>query len=174
MFRWPLSQVLLVLKEMEEVGCDLLVDVHGDEELPFVFVAGNQVRPSLLEQLKKTICGLGGRLPASTCQTFGSRSGPAHACRAAGLAAAPKTWPILHWRPCPSITHHLPSSSKHSGTGCTSARTQPNCHHLQHAPTCPLPPAGHPSMGPPPGGPARCLLPGLQGRIARLPGGPLG
>ncbi|PRW39306.1 zinc carboxypeptidase [Chlorella sorokiniana] len=39
-------EVLLVLKEMEEVGCDLLVDVHGDEELPYVFVAGNQGIPA--------------------------------------------------------------------------------------------------------------------------------
>jgi hypothetical protein len=31
-----------VLGAMQEVGVDLCVDVHGDEELPFVFFAGNE------------------------------------------------------------------------------------------------------------------------------------
>lgn len=26
---------------MEEVGCDLFLDIHGDEEIPFNFLAGN-------------------------------------------------------------------------------------------------------------------------------------
>jgi murein tripeptide amidase MpaA len=33
-------EVLAVRNKMHEVGCDLFLDVHGDEALPYVFVAG--------------------------------------------------------------------------------------------------------------------------------------
>jgi murein tripeptide amidase MpaA len=34
-------EVFLVKQKMQEVGCDLCLDVHGDEGLPYVFVAGS-------------------------------------------------------------------------------------------------------------------------------------
>jgi murein tripeptide amidase MpaA len=33
-------EVLLVKNKIHEVGCDLFLDIHGDEALPYVFVAG--------------------------------------------------------------------------------------------------------------------------------------
>ncbi|HEX7649514.1 MAG TPA: M14-type cytosolic carboxypeptidase [Noviherbaspirillum sp.] len=33
-------EVFLVRRKIEETGCDLFLDVHGDEALPYVFVAG--------------------------------------------------------------------------------------------------------------------------------------
>ena len=35
-------QVYHVMKAMEATGCDLFVDVHGDEELTYNFIAGNE------------------------------------------------------------------------------------------------------------------------------------
>jgi murein tripeptide amidase MpaA len=37
--------VFLVREKMHEVGCDLFLDVHGDEGLPYVFVAGSESLP---------------------------------------------------------------------------------------------------------------------------------
>jgi murein tripeptide amidase MpaA len=34
-------EVFLVKQKMQETGCDLCLDVHGDEGLPYVFVAGS-------------------------------------------------------------------------------------------------------------------------------------
>lgn len=39
-------EVLLVKQKMMETGCDLFLDVHGDEGLPYVFVAGSEVLPN--------------------------------------------------------------------------------------------------------------------------------
>jgi murein tripeptide amidase MpaA len=36
-------EVFYVKKKIEEVGCDLFLDVHGDEALPYVFVAGSEM-----------------------------------------------------------------------------------------------------------------------------------
>jgi murein tripeptide amidase MpaA len=36
-------EVYFVKKKIEEVGCDLFLDVHGDEALPYVFVAGSEM-----------------------------------------------------------------------------------------------------------------------------------
>jgi murein tripeptide amidase MpaA len=33
-------EVFLVRRKIEEIGCDLFLDIHGDEALPYVFVAG--------------------------------------------------------------------------------------------------------------------------------------
>ena len=33
-------EVFLVRQKIEEIGCDLFLDIHGDEALPYVFVAG--------------------------------------------------------------------------------------------------------------------------------------
>ncbi|MBA5639586.1 carboxypeptidase family protein [Duganella sp. LX20W] len=38
-------EVFLVREKMHEVGCDLFLDVHGDEGLPYVFVAGSESLP---------------------------------------------------------------------------------------------------------------------------------
>jgi murein tripeptide amidase MpaA len=34
-------EVFLVKRKMQETGCDLFLDIHGDEGLPYVFVAGS-------------------------------------------------------------------------------------------------------------------------------------
>lgn len=36
-------EVYYVKKKIEEVGCDLFLDIHGDEGLPYVFVAGSEM-----------------------------------------------------------------------------------------------------------------------------------
>ena len=38
-------EVFLVKQKMLETGCDLFLDVHGDEGLPYVFVAGSAAMP---------------------------------------------------------------------------------------------------------------------------------
>ena len=39
-------EVLLVREKMQETGVDLFLDIHGDEALPYVFVAGTEGVPS--------------------------------------------------------------------------------------------------------------------------------
>jgi murein tripeptide amidase MpaA len=39
-------EVFLVKNKMLETGCDLFLDVHGDEGLPYVFVAGSSALPT--------------------------------------------------------------------------------------------------------------------------------
>ena len=39
-------EVYYVKARMKETGCDLFLDVHGDEGLPYVFVAGSEALPS--------------------------------------------------------------------------------------------------------------------------------
>ncbi|WLI88495.1 M14-type cytosolic carboxypeptidase [Massilia sp. R2A-15] len=39
-------EVFLVKQKMKETGCDLFLDVHGDEGLPYVFVAGSEALPN--------------------------------------------------------------------------------------------------------------------------------
>ncbi|MFJ1470994.1 M14 family metallopeptidase [Massilia orientalis] len=39
-------EVFLVRKKMEETGVDLFLDVHGDEGLPYVFIAGSDALPT--------------------------------------------------------------------------------------------------------------------------------
>jgi murein tripeptide amidase MpaA len=39
-------EVYYVKAKMKETGCDLFLDVHGDEGLPYVFVAGSEALPS--------------------------------------------------------------------------------------------------------------------------------
>jgi len=39
-------EVFLVRKKMEETGVDLCLDVHGDEGLPYVFIAGSDALPT--------------------------------------------------------------------------------------------------------------------------------
>ncbi|TEW49259.1 M14 family metallopeptidase [Psychromonas algicola] len=44
-------EVFHVIKKMEETGVDLFYDVHGDEALPYVFLAGSEGAPSYSERL---------------------------------------------------------------------------------------------------------------------------
>lgn len=44
-------EVFYVINKMEETGVDLFYDVHGDEALPYVFLAGSQGAPSYNERL---------------------------------------------------------------------------------------------------------------------------
>jgi len=37
-------QVYHVRNKMDKVGLDMLLDIHGDEELPYNFINGNEVR----------------------------------------------------------------------------------------------------------------------------------
>ena len=39
------------MKKMDETGVDLFYDVHGDEALPYVFLAGSQGTPSYSDRL---------------------------------------------------------------------------------------------------------------------------
>lgn len=44
-------EVFLVLQKMIETGCDLALDVHGDEALPYNFIAGTEGIPSWSDRL---------------------------------------------------------------------------------------------------------------------------
>lgn len=44
-------EVFHVMKKMDETGVDLFYDVHGDEALPYVFLAGSQGTPSYSDRL---------------------------------------------------------------------------------------------------------------------------
>jgi murein tripeptide amidase MpaA len=39
-------EVFLVKEKMKEIGCDMFLDIHGDEGLPYVFVAGSEALPT--------------------------------------------------------------------------------------------------------------------------------
>jgi murein tripeptide amidase MpaA len=43
-------EVLVVRDAIAATGCDLFFDIHGDEDLPYVFVAGSEMLPSFTEQ----------------------------------------------------------------------------------------------------------------------------
>jgi murein tripeptide amidase MpaA len=43
-------EVYLVLEKMKETGVDLFLDVHGDEGLPYVFIAGSDELPTFTAQ----------------------------------------------------------------------------------------------------------------------------
>ena len=45
-------EVYHILKKMDETGCDAFLDVHGDEELPFNFLAGGEGCPNWGPRLK--------------------------------------------------------------------------------------------------------------------------
>ena len=46
-------EVFHVINKMEATGVDLFYDVHGDEEIPFVFLAGSQGTPSYNDRLAR-------------------------------------------------------------------------------------------------------------------------
>jgi murein tripeptide amidase MpaA len=43
-------EVFVVRNKMHEAGCDLFLDIHGDESLPYVFVAGCEMLEGFTEQ----------------------------------------------------------------------------------------------------------------------------
>jgi murein tripeptide amidase MpaA len=43
-------EVLAVRNAMHAIGCDLFFDIHGDEALPYVFVAGSEMLPGFTEK----------------------------------------------------------------------------------------------------------------------------
>ena len=46
-------EVLFIQKQMQRHGVDLFLDVHGDEEIPYVFLAGSEGNPGFTERLVK-------------------------------------------------------------------------------------------------------------------------
>lgn len=44
-------EVYLVREKMQQIGCDMFLDVHGDENLPYNFVAGSEGVPSYNERI---------------------------------------------------------------------------------------------------------------------------
>ncbi|MFZ6748459.1 M14 family metallopeptidase [Undibacterium sp. Ren11W] len=46
-------EVYYVKKKIEETGCDLFLDIHGDEALPYVFVAGSEMLQGFSETQMK-------------------------------------------------------------------------------------------------------------------------
>jgi murein tripeptide amidase MpaA len=43
-------EVFHVRKRMHETGCDLFLDIHGDESIPYVFAAGSEMLEGFSEQ----------------------------------------------------------------------------------------------------------------------------
>lgn len=60
-------QVYLVQQRMREEGVALMLDVHGDEELPYNFISGNEGIPSWTQRLAS--------LQVSTTPKNGRRAG---------------------------------------------------------------------------------------------------
>ncbi|SAL39415.1 peptidase [Caballeronia peredens] len=46
-------EVLLVREAIEDTGCDLFFDIHGDEAIPYVFVAGSEMLPGFTAEQAK-------------------------------------------------------------------------------------------------------------------------
>lgn len=46
-------EVFLVRNKIHEVGCDLFLDIHGDEGLPYVFIAGSEMLEGFSERQAK-------------------------------------------------------------------------------------------------------------------------
>ena len=46
-------EVAALLREIDAAGCDMFLDVHGDEELPHIFLAGTQGIPGWSDRLEQ-------------------------------------------------------------------------------------------------------------------------
>jgi murein tripeptide amidase MpaA len=46
-------EVLFVQQQMEKYGVDLFLDIHGDEEIPYVFTAGCEGNPGYTPRIEK-------------------------------------------------------------------------------------------------------------------------
>jgi murein tripeptide amidase MpaA len=73
-------EVFLVKQKMQETGCDLFLDVHGDEGLPYVFVAGSEALPNFTakrRRRRKSSSRTTSRWPAPTSRTcMATRAAP--------------------------------------------------------------------------------------------------
>ena len=48
-----------VLAEMDRIGCDMFMDIHGDELLPYNFILGSEAVPQWgprLQALQQSFC----------------------------------------------------------------------------------------------------------------------
>ncbi|SDG48094.1 Murein tripeptide amidase MpaA [Pseudomonas benzenivorans] len=86
-------EVLFVQQQMRQVGVDLFLDIHGDEEIPHVFSAGCEGNPGYSPRLERLEAEFRSRLVALGAEfqtTYGyPRSGPGQAnltlaCNAVG------------------------------------------------------------------------------------------
>lgn len=68
-------EVYLVLNKMIETGCDLALDVHGDEALPYNFIAGTEGIPSWSERLSVLLEGFKASYVKSSNGAFQTRYG---------------------------------------------------------------------------------------------------
>lgn len=59
-------EVLCVLAAMDKAGCDLAMDVHGDEAIPQVFIAGFEGIPSITDKQLKLLADYKARLARIT------------------------------------------------------------------------------------------------------------
>ena len=87
-----MAQVFHVLRRMDELGCDLFLDIHGDEEIAANFLAGSEGVPSWNEAM------------AALAKTFmtgcaRARTGPSRA----GPALHRRQHSSTHWRPAFSL-----------------------------------------------------------------------
>ena len=84
-----MAQVFHVLRRMDELGCDLFLDIHGDEEIAANFLAGSEGVPSWNEAM------------AALAKTFmtGCARGPA---------------PLAQARPCTAGSIRQPTGGPHS------------------------------------------------------------
>ncbi|KAL3802227.1 hypothetical protein HJC23_001771 [Cyclotella cryptica] len=67
-------EVFAVLHKMDETGCDFFLDVHGDEELPYVFLSGAEKTPrwgERMEALHGYFAGCYGRANADVQREIG-------------------------------------------------------------------------------------------------------
>ena len=80
-----------VLRKMDETGCDLFLDVHGDEELPYNFISGARHIPNWSQRLES----LHGAFVAEYCRStsdfqriygYPPAEGPEHALKYMNVA----------------------------------------------------------------------------------------
>lgn len=67
-------EVYHVLKKMDEVGLDILLDVHGDEEIPYNFISANEGIPSYSEKMNSLEENFKNRW-AESCPDFQTKYG---------------------------------------------------------------------------------------------------
>ncbi|MEL6860980.1 MAG: M14-type cytosolic carboxypeptidase [Pseudomonadota bacterium] len=68
-------EVYLVLNKMIETGCDLALDVHGDEALPYNFIAGTEGIPKWSDRLADLLDGFKSTYVKSTNGAFQTQYG---------------------------------------------------------------------------------------------------
>ena len=68
-------EVYLVREKMDEIGCDLALDVHGDEALPYNFIAGTEGIPSWTNRLADLLGSFKSAYVESTQGAFQTQHG---------------------------------------------------------------------------------------------------